>query len=195
MRSLLAQRRKDPRLPDTSTSFWIGSTLFDRYPYVELTDTLIGRRCANCADPELSGGLLRQLVLADKILLAEDTVFIRQQSAKAVWFELQQQWLPGYQVVKVDTLQALAQKAVKQHQPRRHILKEAFQILNTRYSADSKAHGAIFYLSQPLFSKDLQTVIVSVNYTFGTDGAGTTYVLHRENRRWEILLKLSSWIS
>jgi hypothetical protein len=141
-------------------------------------------RNGTCNLPDLSEDLLIDLVREGKLLPA-DTVFMQQQMPAATSFRLRASLLPGYQVVPADSLWAIRRRL-----PRGQRFQLG-QMMQSRYKTDD-----FFYLSMPLFSRDRQTVIVSISYSDGSmDEAGSTFALHREQKRWRIVKKHADWIS
>ncbi|MCB2376072.1 hypothetical protein LGH70_00650 [Hymenobacter sp. BT635] len=178
VRELLAQRTARPYGPDSLTTFYLGTTLFEQAPDQH------SARCPTCNSPNLSGHLLVHLV-AQHALTPADTVFMRQQLRGAAEVRLTPGLLPGYEVVPLDTLWALDRRLGR----RRRL--EAARILEERYhTAD------FFWISVPLFPRDRQTVIVDISYDCGgLCGAGTSYVLRRQNNRWRIMQQMQRWVS
>ncbi|PJJ54794.1 hypothetical protein [Hymenobacter chitinivorans] len=197
VRSLLAQRKNDMHLPDTLTSFWIETTLFDTDPmpcWPGLSDTQYGLGYLTCKGPTLADGLLRKLV-GSKLLSADDTVFMNHQLLTSTSFRLRPEMLTAYRILSMDTLWAIRQRLQNRKSGRQ---RSAFKLLAAKYDIDTTSFTRVSYLSLPVFSRDLQTVILDINNCLWLgmlEGSGATLVLHRENRRWVLVQKLERWIS
>ncbi|MCB2407190.1 hypothetical protein [Hymenobacter lucidus] len=182
VRGLLAQGLLVPGA-DPRTTFFAGNTFLDRAP-AQLPPN---EKCEECYGPDLSGNLLGELVRQGQ-LPAADSAFMRRQLASAVEFRLRPSLLPGFQIVPVDTLWAIRKRLPEEvrNQQARVVLGERYK---TRY---------FFYVSRPLFSRDLQTAIVDISLFCGGVGAcggSTTYVLRREKGFWRIVQEHERWVS
>jgi hypothetical protein len=92
--------------------------------------------------------------------------------------------LPEYQIIPVDTLYAIKKRSGD-------LLYKYYDELHRRYNT-----RYFSYLSTPLFSRDMQTVIVGVNFScVGLCGGGDTFILRRTGLSWRILRKVNTWAS
>jgi hypothetical protein len=176
VRSLLAQGRMNLASVDTTTTFFLGKTLIERKPILYPSS----HKCITCYTPNLSERLLRKLVI-QRVLLASDTIFMQSQIQSSLSFKLSQKMLPGYKIISVDTLRAIRDRSPEETS---YYHNELQKIYNTRY---------FFWLSMPLFSSDMQTVIIDINFTNGgLYGERNTFILRKTEQQWKILHKLHS---
>jgi|GEM_PF-6088622 len=183
IRSLLAQAQTQPG-PIADQTFYLSKTLYDQLPGPI-------PRCANCANPDLSDGVLSHLVTRDRLLTAADTLFMYQQMRSAFPLQLTQLLLPECRIVPVDTMWAIGRRLpATGNRPGYRRYDEMVKQLRARY------HTAYFCsFSLPLFSLDRKIAIVDISYYFGVDESGITFVFYKEKHQWKILRQLQRRVS